>query len=273
VIDGRRVSSAVGTVVASIAIAFTPLHASIATTPPGPGASAFVRASEPDSAPLSRARVVARLDSSSVDHPPSFAGENLSGLDLSGLDFKRANLSHAKLVGTKMMKAKMFSVNLDGANAREADLSGATLDVATMRGTDFTHATLRDASLYAVIMSGVNFTDADLTRVRIIGLANDAIFVHAKLDHADLGADPRNQPMGVMRTDVSAADFSGADLTGANLRKAKLTRATLTGANLTDCDLSLAELSGANFQKIVGRSAIKGLDQAKFRDEATFDPR
>lgn len=226
-----------------------------------------------DSAPLTRAQVVARLDSSSVDHPANFAGQNLSGLDLSGLDFKRANLSRAKLVGTKMMKAKMFSVNFDGASARGADLSGATLDVSTMRSTDFTHATLRDASLYAVIMPGVNFTDADLSRVRIIGLATGAIFVRAKLDHADLGADPRNQPMGVMRTDMSAADFSGADLTGANLRKAKLTRATLTGANLTGCDLSLAELSGANFQKIVGRDAIKGLDQAKFRDEATFDPR
>lgn len=226
-----------------------------------------------DSAPLTREQVVARLDSASVDHPASFAGQDLSGLDLSGLDFKRANLSRAKLVGTKLMKAKMFSVNFDGANARGADLSGATLDVSTMRNTDFTHAALRDASLYAVIMPGVNFTDADLSRVRIIGLATGAILVRAKLDHADLGADPRNQPMGVMRTDMSAADFSGADLTDANLRKAKLTRATLTGANLTGCDLSLAELSGANFQKIVGRDAIKGLDQAKFRDEATFDPR
>ena len=59
-------------------------------------------------APLTRAQVVARLDSSSADHPPSFRGEDLSGLDLSGLDFKRANLSHATLVGTKMMNAKMF---------------------------------------------------------------------------------------------------------------------------------------------------------------------
>ena len=200
---------------------------------------------------------MARLDSASADDPANFAGQNLSGRSL-GLNFKRANLSHSKLVGTKMMKAKMFSVNFDGASARDADLSGATLDVSTMRSTDFTHATLRDASLYAVIMPGVNFTDADLSRVRIIGLATGAIFVRAKLDHADLGADPRNQPMGVMRTDMSAADLSGADLTGANLRKTKLTRSTLTGANLTGCDLSLAELSGANFQKIVGRDAIKG---------------
>ena len=162
-------------------------------------------------------------------------------------------------------------MNFDSAVAHESDLSGATLDISTMRGADFRHAKLVGASMYAVIIQGVNFTDADLTRVRIIGAAQGAIFVRAKLDHADLGADPRNQPMGVMRTDLTSSDLSGADLTSANLRKTKLTRATLTGANLTDCDLSLAELSGANFQKIVGRQSIKGLDQAKGRDEATFD--
>lgn len=235
--------------------------------------AARARGTAEPTAPLTRAQVVARLDSASVDNPASFAGEDLSGLDLSGLDFKRANLSHAKLVGTKMIKAKMFAVHFDSAAASGADLSEATLDVSTMRGTDFTHATLRGASMYAVIMPGVNFTDADLTRVRIIGLATGAIFIRAKLDHADLGADPRNQPMGVMRTDLSTADLSGANLTGANLRKAKLTRATLNGANLTDCDLSLSELSGASFHRIVGRDAIKGLDQAKYRDEASFDPR
>jgi uncharacterized protein YjbI with pentapeptide repeats len=221
--------------------------------------------------PLTRAQVVARLDSASVDHPASFAGEDLSGLDLSGLDFKRASLARARLVGTKLLNAKMFAVKFDSAIAQRADLSNATLDVSTMRNTDFTHATLRGASMYAVIMPGVNFTDADLTRVRIIGLATDAIFVRAKLDHADLGADPRNQPMGVMRSDLTGADLSGADLTNADLRKAKLTRATLTGANLTGCDLSLAELSGATFHQIVGRDSIKGLDQAKYRDQAVFD--
>jgi uncharacterized protein YjbI with pentapeptide repeats len=159
-------------------------------------------AQTPQHAPLTRAQVVARLDSASVDHPASFAGEDLSALDLSGLDFKRASLARARLAGTKMMNAKMFAVKFDSADAHGADLSGATLDVSTMRSTDFTHATLRGASMYAVIMPHVNFTDADLTRVRIIGLATDAIFVRAKLDHADLGADPRNQPMGVLRSVV-----------------------------------------------------------------------
>src|SRR5690242_10858595 len=90
-----------------------------------------VRARNTDvrAAPLTRAQVVARLDSASVDQPASFAGEDLSGLDLSGLDFKRASLARAKLVGTKMAHAKMFGVKFDSALASHADLSGATLDV------------------------------------------------------------------------------------------------------------------------------------------------
>jgi uncharacterized protein YjbI with pentapeptide repeats len=231
------------------------------------------RAAVRDTGALTRAQVMARLATGTVEQPPNLEGADLSGLDLSGVDFKRANLQHAKLVRTKMVHANMFAVNLNGAVARDADFSDATLDICTMRSADLTHATLRKTSLYAVIMMGANFTDADLTGARIVGAATGAIFVRAKLAHADLGADPRNQPMGVMRSDLTEANMSGADLTGANLRKAKLTRANLTGAIMTGSDLSLAELSGTIFHQIVGRDSIKGLDQAKFREDAIFDPR
>ncbi len=227
-----------------------------------------------DSGHLSREQVVARLAAAGEGHGASFAGADLSGLDLSGLDLSRADLSGANLQRTKLAHAKMFSANLDRAVARDADFTAAVLDVSTMRdGTDMTHAILRDASLYAVIMPGANFTDADLTGARIVATAVGAKFVRAKLEHADIGTDPRTQPMGVMRSDLTNADLSGADLAGANLRKAKLIRTNLTGANLTGADLSLTELTGATFHNIVGRDAIRGLDQAKNVDEATFDPR
>jgi uncharacterized protein YjbI with pentapeptide repeats len=87
-----------------------------------------------------------------------------------------------------------------------------------------------------------------------------------------VGADPRNQPMGVMRTDWTNTDLTGANLTGVNLRKAKLVRANLTGADLTDADLTLADLTDATFHNIKGRSTIKGLDQSLHRDDAHFDP-
>lgn len=220
---------------------------------------------------LTREQVVARLSAANEAHPANFAGQKLSGLDLSGVDFSRANLAAANLDGSKFVHGKFFSANLDSATGRGADFTGATFDVSAMRNADFSRAIFRDASLYAVIMPRANFTEADLTGARLIASANDVVFARAKLAHADMGADPRNQPMGVMRSDFTNADFTGADFTGANLRKAQLVRANLTGATLTDADLSLADVAEAVFHNIRGRETIKGLSQAKHVDEAHFD--
>ena len=106
-----------------------------------------------------------------------------------------------------------------------------------------------------------------------------------------MGADPGNQSMGVMRATFVGADLTGADLSGANLYKAdlshaKLTKAKLvgtdlrnaeliqtdlTGADLTGARLDKANLDGAIFTGVLGRSEIKGLDQARNRDKAIFD--
>src|SRR5256886_10128895 len=76
-----------------------------------------------------------------------------------------------------------------------------------MYRVDMRHAILRDASLFAVIAYDADFSDADLTRARIISPMSHARFARATLSHANLGADPGNQSMGVMRTDASGADL------------------------------------------------------------------
>jgi len=85
----------------------------------------------------------------------------------------------------------------------------------------------------------------------------------AKLAGADLGADPGNQPMGIMRTDATGADLAQADLTSANLRKVNFTRADLSGADLTGADVSGADFTGAILRGIHGRSDLRGADRAK----------
>ena len=114
--------------------------------------------------------------------------------------------------------------------------------------------------------------DADLTNARLVATAVNAKFVRANLSHADVGADPRNQPMGLMRTDWTNADLTGANLTGVNLRKAKMVRSNFTDADLTGADLTLADLTDAVFHDIKGRATIKGLDQALHKEDAHFDP-
>jgi len=174
-------------------------------------------------------------------------------------------------VKTSLAKAQLFSVTLSDAIATEADFSGAQLDASVMYRADMRHAILRDASLFAVIAYDADFSGADLTRARIISPMSHARFARATLSHANLGADPGNQSMGVMRTDASGVDFTGSDLSGANLRKVLLVRADLTGADLTDADLTGADLLGAIFRNIRGRDSIRGLDRAIHAEQAIFN--
>ncbi len=220
---------------------------------------------------LTRDQVLAALAAATPQHPVDLTGKDLSGLDLAGVDFKRANLSRCRCVGTNFSKAQMFSVTLSDAVASEAVFAGTTLDVAVMYRVDLRHANLRDASLFATILIGADLSDADLTGARVIAVMTNAKLVRTTLAHANLGADPGNQSMGVMRTDVTSADLSGADLTAANLRKVNFTRANLTGADLTDSDVTGADLTGAILRTIRGRDRIRGLDKALNRDQAIFN--
>jgi len=212
---------------------------------------------------LTRAQVLERLAHATEQTPADFSGANLSGLDLSGVDFKRANLTGARLVGTNCTHAAMFAVTLNKAIAHDADFSHAVLDVAVMRGADFERAKFRDASLYATIFIGADLTDADLSGARVIGTFENAKLVRARFVGTNFGADPGNQPMGVMFTNLTDADLTGADLTDANLRKASLVRANLTGANVTGADVTGANLAAAILTSIRGRDKVKGLDKAK----------
>src|SRR2546427_674116 len=159
--------------------------------------------------------------------------------------------------------ARMHGVKLNDAVATGADLAGAVLDLAALARIDLSGANLREASLYATILTGAVLVEADLTRARIISTMSGAKLTRAKLAGADLGADPANQPMGIMRTDATGADLARADLTGANLRKVNLTRADLSNADLTGADVAGADFTGAILRGTRGRSDLRGAERAK----------
>ncbi|HAF4740573.1 TPA: pentapeptide repeat-containing protein [Salmonella enterica] len=96
-------------------------------------------------------------------------------------------------------RANLCGADLRGANLRGADLCGADLRGANLRGANLRGADLRGADLYGADLRGANLRGADLC-----------------------GADLRG------------ANLRGADLCGANLRGANLRGADLCGANLPD---------------------------------------
>ena len=253
----------------------------------------LTRAAEPATAQaqhLTAAQVTEQLAQATGAAPADFSGADLSGLVLEGVDFKRANLTGARLAGAKLAGADLFSCDLTDAVLEGADLRKANLDGSTLRRANLSRADLRGASLFATIIESANLNGADLRDTRIIGYLRGATLVDANLSNANIGADPGNQSMGVMRAQFVSADLTGADFTGANLfkadfsfaslRKAKLVDANLQNADLAGTDFTGADVTGAQFNKanvdgaifigIVGRDQMKGLDEARNVDKATF---
>jgi len=160
-----------------------------------------------------------------------------------------------------------------------------------MKQADLQRANLEGASLFATIIEGADLRGANLSGTRVIGYLRSAKLAGAIMRDANMGADPSNQSMGVMRATFVGADLTGADLTGTNLYKADLSHATLakarlvratlsnaelvqtdlTHADLTGAKLDKADLDGADFTGAVGLDQVQGLAQARNRDKATFD--
>jgi uncharacterized protein YjbI with pentapeptide repeats len=151
---------------------------------------------------------------------------------------------------------------------------------------NFTKANLSNASLFGlVVSSGLDtspaeapgFRGANFSGARIIARLSRLDLSGANFTDAKMGADMKNQSMGLMRTDLSGADLTGANftnadlgralmrfakLTGADLSGAKLIGVDLSGADLTEADLTGADLTEADLGGAVF-SDVRGLDTAK----------
>ncbi|EDR9233218.1 pentapeptide repeat-containing protein [Salmonella enterica subsp. enterica serovar Javiana] len=116
----------------------------------------------------------------------------------------RANLYGANLPGANLRGANLYGANLRGANLRGADLYGANLRGADLRGADLYGANLRGADLRGADLYGANLRGADLRGANLRG------------------------------ANLYGANLRGANLYGANLRGADLRGANLYGADLPD---------------------------------------
>ena len=158
-------------------------------------------------ATLSKEEVLQILKNSSREKPAYLWGKNLTNLDLSNVDFKGANLSASWMNNTNFSGADLSGTNLDIAFMYKANLKGAKLDNASMFSTQMLGADLSMASLQGAKVA------ADLYRANLRG---------ANFKNAKMGADMKNQSMGIMALKAKKAFFDNADLSGADLSRTDL---------------------------------------------------
>ena len=215
-------------------------------------------------ATLSKQEVLKILKNSSNKKPAYLWRKNLNNLDFSNVNFKGANLSASWMNNANLSGADLSGSNLDIAFMYKANLKGAKLDKASMFSTQMLGADLSMASLEGATIA------ADLYRANLRG---------ANFKNAKMGADTKNQSMGIMalkakkaffdnadlsgadlsRTDLEYASFKNANLSNANLEFAKLTGVNFDGANLTNANFSNAELGANNFSNVIGLDKTTGL--------------
>jgi uncharacterized protein YjbI with pentapeptide repeats len=116
------------------------------------------------------------------------------------------------LDGTSREVANLRGANLSDAKLRGADLRGVNLCFADLRGANLYDVNLRDANL-----CGVNLRDADLRRANLCCAdLRDANLCGVNLCDADLSCT------NLCGVNLRCADLYGADLRGANLCAAEL---------------------------------------------------
>ena len=192
-------------------------------------------------AELTRQELLAILSRATVDGRVDLTSKRLSGLDLQNVDFKGANLRWARLNNT----------DLRGANLRDAILDSAWLLNANLEGAD-----LRGASLKSSQMRRANLRDANLSGARIVANLERADLRGADLSNADMGADMKNQSMGLMRTVLRLAKLDGADMRNVNAMRLDAEYASMRGVLLDNANFRGAELTGADLTK----ASVTGLD-------------
>lgn len=146
--------------------------------------------------------------------------------DATGVDFTGANLRSSVWVDTRAPGARLVDANLtQAAMAKGVDLAGADLSGATID-----RASLRTANLTGAQLVGARLRQADLSEARARG---------ARLDHADA------RGVLAIRTDLREASLRSSSLLDALLTSADFRGADLTDAVLFQADLALIHTDGA----------------------------
>lgn len=199
------------------------------------------------------------LAGEATERPPEECDKNAivsaAGLFHPGEDLRCAHGKYANLARTNLFGARLTCAQFDGADLREADISGATAegtgfiaaclnrallsDVVTDANTSFFRANLQSANFLSqkkgTKLEGVSFGLAQMQGIQLGG---------AKLARAKFKD-------GV----IARGNFESADLTLATFENAQATNACFKKATIVDTDFTDADLSCSDFTGAIIRSA------------------
>ena len=170
-------------------------------------------------------------------------------VDLKGINLQGANLKDADLSGVDFICANLQGADLTDARCSYADFTNAHLQCADLTGArcsdvDFTNAQLQRAILTNTRLSDANFTNANLKDAKLTNCdaAWDVNFTKANLQGADFtNAELRDG-------DFTDGDLQNTILTNAELMHANFTNANLQGVDFTSFKLESPEFKEANLQ-------------------------
>jgi uncharacterized protein YjbI with pentapeptide repeats len=155
-------------------------------------------------------------------------GVSLSAADLSGADLSGAVLADAYLGASRLSYADLSAADLSNAYLGQGSKGVRVPDV---KWGDFQgNVQLQGATLSRANLTGAIVRSADLRGAHLDG----ARLVHADLSEADLFRADLNG------ADLTSANLFHADLSSATLNRTRLTGADLGNANLSGVDLSTA---------------------------------
>jgi uncharacterized protein YjbI with pentapeptide repeats len=185
---------------------------------------------------------------------PSVVGPRLNGLRLRyaqayGAFFVNAHLWQANLQGAYLSDADMRGADLGQSDLRHAlmdhtQMKGANLDRAVLDGADMRRTDLENANLSHAWLLGTILTDADLKGASLYGARlSAATLTRADFEKADFREAYLDQAQ-MERADLRGAYLWSARLPGADLKGAQLGDAILIDAYLPGADLRWAQFSG-----------------------------
>jgi uncharacterized protein YjbI with pentapeptide repeats len=193
--------------------------------------------------------------------------KDLSTLDLKGLDIAAV------------------TVNLEGANFQEADVSGANFSGVNLTGAHFERAVLGQANFTGATLKNSFFEDINIFPGTLFNSAicNDISFTGSILSNGNFNEAHFEGTRTFNNIDFSAGHFDGAyfndcefrncDFSQCDFKHAHFNGATLRGLDVVGAHLEDADFSGANFISVVfDNSFFKGtIFEGVVYDQSTIE--